>query len=182
MKTITLVLAAAFLFSACSTLPPEPPLTQEQIQIKKDNLANAFMYFANKRMVIVDGDSSFDEFELTPLDGQTSAEYTFYKLDKGKQFKYTLIDCEGGKELLGEAGLYKTTYLSCNLHDKYESRKVGSVFLMVQGEDYTWKDGRIIPTHKTVASKRGDITLRVSIPFTYAFIGYTEFAVVKFKN
>ena len=182
MRTITLVLAATFLFSACTTLPPEPPLTQEQSQIKKDNLANAFIYFANKRMVIVEGDSSFDEFELTPLDGKTSAEYTFYKLDKGKQFKYTLIDCEGGKELLGEAGLFKTTWLSCSLHDKYENRKVGSVFLMVQGEDYTWKDGRIIPTHKTVHSKKGDITVRIGFPTRYAFFGYTEYAIVKFKN
>jgi hypothetical protein len=182
MKIITLIVASIFLFSACSTLPPEPPLTQEQIQLKKDNLANAFVYFANKRMIIVDGDSSFDEFELTPLEDGQSAEYTFYKLTKGKEFNYTFIDCAGGNQLLGETGLYKTTWLSCYLHNKYENRKVGSIFLAVNGEDYTWKDGRIIPTHKTVNSKKGDMTVRVSIPFREAFIGYTEFAVIKFKN
>jgi hypothetical protein len=182
MKIMTLVLATASLLSSCSTLTSKPLLSQEQIQTKRQNLTEGFKYFANKRIVIVDGDSSFDEFELTPLDGKNSAEYTFYKLDKGKQFKYTLIDCEGGKELLGEAGLFKTTWLSCNLHDKYENRKVGSVFLMVQGEDYTWKDGRIIPTHKTVHSKKGDITVQIGFPTRYAFFGYTEYAIVKFKN
>jgi hypothetical protein len=175
MKTITLALAAVFLFSACSTLPPEPPLTQEQIQKNKDNLAQGFSYFANKRMYIVDGDSSFDEFEIRPLDDGVSADYIFYKVKKNKEFKYTLTNCRGG-------GKVEDQYLSCDLRDKYEDRNSGVIFLNVATEDYTWKDGRIIPTHKKVVSKKGDITLRVSIPFTDAFIGYTEFAVVKFKN
>ncbi len=174
MKTITLILAIVFLFAACSTLPPDPPLSQEQIQTKKDNLARAFIYFANKRMVIVDGDSSFDEFEIRPLDDGVSADYIFYKVNKNKEFKYTLNNCKGGMEVNAQ-------YLHCDLRDKYEDN-AGGVYLHVDALDETWKDGRIIPTHKTVKAKKGDIIIRVSDLYRNTSIGYTEFAVVKFKN
>lgn len=178
MRSILLALATALSLSSCSTLHSETPLTQEQIQKNKDNLAEAFKFFANKKMVIVDGDSSFDEFEIHPLDDGVSADYIFYKVEKNKQYKYTLTNCSGNIELRPNIA----QYLSCKLRDKYQAGNTGSIFLNIAAEDYTWKDGRIIPTHKTVVSKKGDMNLRVSIPFRLAFIGYTEFAIVKFKN
>ena len=180
MKIITLVLTTAFLLSSCSTLSPKPaksPLTQEEIETNKNNLAEAFKYFSNKRIAIVDGDSSFDEFEIRPLDDGVSADYIFYKIEKNKEFKYTFTDCKGNvnKE-------FTFAYLSCDLHDKYENKKVGGINLNIFQIDYTWKDGRIIPTHKTVKAKKGDIIVRVSDLYRNTSIGYTEFAVVKFKN
>jgi hypothetical protein len=177
MKIITLVLTTAFLLSACSTLPAKPQLTQEEIETNKNNLTEAFKYYANKRIAIVDGDSSFDELEIRPLDDDVSADFIFYKIEKNKEFNYTFTDCKGNvnKE-------FTFAYLSCDLHDKYENKKIGRIGLNISGIDYTWKDGRVIPTHKTVVSKVGDMVLNVSIPFNYAFIGYTKFAVVKFKN